>query len=281
MLPIGCDTTPTTGASLRSAGMSEPLRVAVLGAGGRMGSTVCEAVAGAPDLELVAAVDPFHAGQTVPGGGTIAGSIDAVGEAAAAAVVDFTVAAAALDNLRWCAAHHVHAVVGTTGFAEADLATLGELFPSSGTAGCLVAPNFALGAVLMMRFAELAAPWFATAEIIELHHDGKLDAPSGTAVATAERMATASLDWGPDPTELTRLHGARGGTGAAGIHIHSVRLRGLVAHQEVILGDTGQTLTIRHDTTDRTSFMPGVLAALRAVGSRPGLTVGLDTLLGI
>lgn len=260
--------------------MAAPLRVAVLGAGGRMGSTVCEAVMGAPDLELVAAVDPVHVGETAPGGLSIAAGVDAVGEAGAAAVVDFTVATAARENLRWCAGHHVHAVVGTTGLNDEDFDALAKLFPADGPAGCIVAPNFALGAVLMMRFAELAAPWFATAEIIELHHDAKVDAPSGTAVSTAERMAAASKAWGVDPTEVERVAGARGGLGPEGIHIHSVRLRGLVAHQEVILGDTGQTLTIRHDTTDRTSFMPGVLAALRAVPGRPGLTVGLDALLG-
>lgn len=258
-----------------------PLRVAVLGAGGRMGSTVCEAVAAAADLELVAAVDPSHAGQVAPGGPLIAAGLDAVAEAGAGAVVDFTVATAARENLRWCAAHGVHAVVGTTGLNDDDFEALRKLFAADGPAGCIVAPNFALGAVLMMRFAELAAPWFATAEIIELHHDAKVDAPSGTAVATAERMAAASETWGRDPTEVERVAGARGGAGPEGIHIHSVRLRGLVAHQEVILGDTGQTLTIRHDTTDRTSFMPGVLAALRAVASRPGLTVGLDAVLGV
>jgi 4-hydroxy-tetrahydrodipicolinate reductase len=135
--------------------------------------------------------------------------------------------------------------------------------------------------VLMMRFAELAAPWFATAEIIELHHDAKVDAPSGTALTTASRMAEASATWAPDPTTTEGPPGARGAQGPGGIHIHSVRLRGLVAHQEVLLGDDGQTLTIRHDSTDRASFMPGVLAALRAVASRPGLTVGLDQVLGL
>lgn len=256
------------------------MRVAVLGAGGRMGSTVCETVVAAADLELVAAVDPGRAGETAPGGLRIASGIEAVAEAGAATVVDFTVAAAARENLRWCAGRQINAVVGTTGLGDDDFEALRKLFPADGPASCIVAPNFALGAALMMRFAELAAPWFATAEIIELHHDAKVDAPSGTAVSTAERMAAASKTWGRDPTEVERVAGARGGAGPAGIHIHSVRLRGLVAHQEVILGDTGQTLTIRHDTTDRTSFMPGVLAALRAVPERPGLTVGLDALLG-
>jgi 4-hydroxy-tetrahydrodipicolinate reductase len=135
--------------------------------------------------------------------------------------------------------------------------------------------------VLMMRFAELAAPWFETAEIIELHHDQKADAPSGTAMLTAERMAAASSEWADDPTKTVVVEGARGGTGPGGIHVHSVRLRGLVAHQEVLLGTTGQTLTIRHDSIERTSFMPGVLVAVKAVADRPGLTVGLDPLLGL
>jgi 4-hydroxy-tetrahydrodipicolinate reductase len=145
----------------------------------------------------------------------------------------------------------------------------------------VVAPNFAIGAVLMMRLAELAAPWFETVEVIELHHDAKVDAPSGTALATAQRIAAASGEWADDPTTDTVLEGARGGTGPAGIPIHAVRLRGLVAHQEVLFGTMGQTLSIRHDTTDRTSFMPGVLLAVKAVADRPGVTVGLDALLDL
>jgi 4-hydroxy-tetrahydrodipicolinate reductase len=257
------------------------LRVAVLGAAGRMGSTVCAAVAATDDLELVAAVDPGHPGGSVAGGLVVGATADAALEAGATAVVDFTVPSAAMGNLRWASAHGLHAVVGTTGLGPADFDELGGLYPSAGPAGCIVAANFALGAVLMMRFAELAAPWFATAEIIELHHDAKVDAPSGTALTTASRMAEASATWAPDPTTTEGPPGARGAQGPGGIHIHSVRLRGLVAHQEVLLGDDGQTLTIRHDSTDRASFMPGVLAALRAVASRPGLTVGLDQVLGL
>jgi 4-hydroxy-tetrahydrodipicolinate reductase len=192
--------------------------------------------------------------------------------------VDFTVLDAARSNLDWCAAAGVHAVVGTTGFSDADLDHLRSAFTRS---SCLVAPNFAIGAVLMMRFAELAAPFFETAEIIELHHDAKIDAPSGTAMQTARRMAAASPDWAPDPTTHTVVEAARGGTGPAGIHVHSVRLRGLVAHQEVLLGTLGQTLTIRHDSYDRTSFMPGVVLACKRVAERPGLTIGLDALLGL
>ena len=144
-----------------------------------------------------------------------------------------------------------------------------------------MAPNFAIGAVLMMRFAELAAPYFESAEIVELHHDEKVDAPSGTAMLTAERMAAASGEWGADPTKSEVVPGARGGAGPGGIHIHSVRLRGLVAHQEVLLGATGQTLTIRHDSYDRASFMPGVLLAVREIGRHPGLTVGIEKFLGL
>jgi 4-hydroxy-tetrahydrodipicolinate reductase len=171
--------------------------------------------------------------------------------------------------------------VGTTGFTDADHEQLRRLFPAGGAANCLVAPNFAIGAVLMIRFAEQAAPWFETAEIIELHHDGKIDAPSGTATLTAERMAAASAEWGSDPTRSESLKGARGGVGPAGIRVHSVRLRGLVAHQEVLFGTTGQSLTIRHDSYDRSSFMPGVLLAIKAIADRPGVTIGLDRLLGL
>ena len=261
-------------------------KVGVFGAGGRMGRTVCATVAAEPTLELVAAVDPYHAGIDlqqlgVPDTGLqVAGSPDALIDAGAAVAVDFTVLEAAYKNLEWCAEHGIHAVVGTTGFTARDLTTLAARFEAS-AANAVIAPNFSVGAVLMMRFAELAAPLFDSAEVVELHHDEKLDAPSGTALLTAERMATASTDWGADPTEQTVLAGARGGEGPAGIRIHSLRLRGLVAHQEVILGTTGQTLTIRHDSFDRSSFMPGVVLAIQAVAERPGLTVGLDPLLGL
>lgn len=259
-------------------------RVAVLGAGGRMGSTTCRAVAADPHVELVAAIDPLHAGldlrqvtgvdqplEVLPGAPSLAGlDVDVA--------VDFTQADAGRENLRWLAGHGVHAVVGTSGLTEADLVELEKAFTTS---NCVVAPNFAIGAVLMVRFAELAARYFETAEIIELHHDNKVDAPSGTAVHTAERMAAASADWAADPTTDEVLAGARGGAGAAGIRVHSVRLRGLVAHQEVIFGTTGQSLSIRHDSYDRSSFMPGVLMAIKAVAGRPGLTVGLDSLLDL
>ncbi|MBV8950774.1 MAG: 4-hydroxy-tetrahydrodipicolinate reductase [Actinobacteria bacterium] len=262
------------------------LRVGVFGAGGRMGSTVCRAVASDPDLELVAAVDPRHAGIDLaqlglPGTGVhVAANADALTHAGAAVAVDFTVADAARENMNWCADHDVHAVVGTTGFTAGDLAHFASRFRES-RANAIVAPNFAIGAVLMMRFAELAAPYFETGEIVELHHDEKADAPSGTSLLTAERMAAAGKAWGPDPTRKTVVPGARGALVGDAIRVHSVRLRGLVAHQEVILGTAGQSLTIRHDSYDRTSFMPGVLLAVKRVADHPGVTVGLDALLGL
>lgn len=258
------------------------IRVGVFGAAGRMGATVCEAVERDGALELVAAVDPLHAGldlrgvASVDGDLQVASSASALLDAGAEVVVDFTHLDAARENLAFAAEHGIHAVVGTTGFADEDLERLDAVFTRS---GCLIVPNFAIGAVLMMRFAELAAPWFETAEIIELHHDEKVDAPSGTAMLTAERMAAASPDWAPDPTITHVVAGARGAKGPADVRIHSVRLRGLVAHQEVLLGTTGQTLSIRHDSYDRSSFMPGVLLAIKQMDQRRGVAVGLDTLL--
>jgi 4-hydroxy-tetrahydrodipicolinate reductase len=258
-----------------------------------MGAEVCRAVAAAPDLDLVAAVDPARAGEAlavVTGvddvAGIVAGDLAAVAAASAGVVVDFTVAAAARQTLSWCASRQINTVVGTTGLGADDLDDLRRRYPDDGPAGCVIAPNFAIGAILMMRFAELAAPWFETAEIIELHHDAKRDAPSGTALLTARRMGTARHDagagaWGGDPTRTLVVEGARGGAAPGGVRIHSVRLRGLVAHQEVLLGTEGEGLTLRHDSYQRSSFMPGVLLAVRAVSSRPGLTVGLDALLGL
>lgn len=260
------------------------IKVGVFGAGGRMGSTVCQAVQDDPDLELVTAVDPSYRGidlRTVTGVDNdlkISGEAGAFERTGAEVVVDFSQRSASVANLEWLAEHGVHAVVGTTGFSDEEL----EAFRSSFTrSNCVLAPNFAIGAVLMMHFAELAAPYFDSAEIIELHHDAKIDAPSGTAMLTVQRMAAASQDWTDDPTEDELVEGARGGAGPAGIRVHSVRLRGLVAHQEVLLGTTGQTLSIRHDSIDRTSFMPGVLLAVKQVADRPGVTVGLDQLLGL
>lgn len=249
-----------------------------------MGSTVCRAVGAADDLELVAAVDPHHDGLDVRQvtGCTadleVAGSRDVFVETGVDVVVDFTVADAARDNLGWLAEHGMHAVVGTTGFTPEDLDNFARMFTTS---NCLIAPNFAIGAVLMMRFAEMAAPWFETGEIIEMHHEMKTDAPSGTAMLTAERMAAASPDWLADPTTSHVVDGARGGEGPGGIRMHAVRTRGAVAHQEVVLGTEGQSLTIRHDSYDRSSFMPGVLLAVRRVPDLRGLTLGLDPLLDL
>jgi 4-hydroxy-tetrahydrodipicolinate reductase len=257
------------------------IRVGVFGAAGRMGATVCEAVRIADDCELVAAVDPFRAGAPVEGTDlTVSASADALLEAAAEVVVDFTVLDAARENLRWCAAHDVHAVVGTTGFSADDLDELAELFAHS-KANALIAPNFAIGAVLMMRFAEQAAPWFETAEIIELHHDRKVDAPSGTALTTAREMfAARGRPFERNVPDHETLPGTRGGE-FEGISIHSVRLPGLVAHQEVTFGGLGQTLSIRHDTTGRESFIPGVLLAAREVMERQELVRGLEALVGL
>jgi 4-hydroxy-tetrahydrodipicolinate reductase len=247
-----------------------------------MGSEVCRAVADDAQLELVAAVDPFHSGidlRQVTGVDLpmqLTAGPEVFAEVGTDVVVDFTQVEAARDNLLWLAEHRIHAVVGTTGFSDDDYVQFRQAFRTS---NCVLAPNFAIGAVLMMRFAELAAPYFESAEIIEYHHDGKVDAPSGTALMTAERMAAASADWGRDPTTTEVVEGARGGRGPADIRIHSLRVRGMVAHQEVLLGTTGQTLSIRHDTYHRSSFMPGVLLAVHAVPDRPGVTIGLDALL--
>jgi len=261
------------------------IRVGVFGAAGRMGTAVCRAVASDPELELVAAVDPLHSGLDLPqvtglNAAPIAIGADAknLSDAGAEVAVDFTHLDASRTNVAWCAANGVHAVVGTTGWSPEDLDTMATLFIQS---NCFVAPNFAIGAVLMMRFAELAAPWFETTEIIEFHHDAKVDAPSGTSVLTAERIAAASSRWAPDPTTREVIPGTRGGNGSGGIPIHSVRMRGMVAHQEVLFGTTGQSLTIRHDSYDRASFMPGVLLAVKAVATRPGVTIGLDRLLDL
>lgn len=266
------------------------IRVGVFGVGGRMGATVAHAVTEADGMELVAAVDPSFGDISLSEVANLASSnltvahgtdglVDLDGEPMVDVMVDFTHLGAAKTNLEFCAEHGIHAVVGTSGFTEADHRALAQSFTDS---KCLLAPNFAIGAVLMIRFAELAAPYFETAEIIELHHDGKIDAPSGTAIGTAERMAAASDRWAPDPTESETIPAARGAEGPAGIHIHSVRMRGMTAHQEVILGTAGQTLTLRHDSFDRSSFMPGVIMAVRAIGdAEEPLTVGLDRLLGI
>jgi 4-hydroxy-tetrahydrodipicolinate reductase len=266
-------------------------RVAVLGAGGRMGVTVCRAVAEAADLELVAAIDPRAAGRSLDEVAALEGTglnvtddNAALLSAAAEVAVDFTAASSAVANLAFCAEHKVHAVCGTTGIAPASLEELRRAFGAPGP-NCILAPNFSISAVLLLRLAELAAPYFDSAEVIELHHDEKRDAPSGTAIETARRIgaakAAAQTSFAPDPTRDLVYPGARGGVGPDGVHIHSVRLRGLVAHEEVLFGTLGQSLTIRQDSYDRTSFMPGVLLAIRRVAELEGLTLGLDALLGL
>ncbi len=257
-----------------------PIRVGVNGAAGRMGSTVCSAVAVDPALDLVAAVDAHAAGSTVEGV-TVAAELRSFADNRCDVVVDFTVADAARATVPWLAMHGVHAVVGTTGFSDDDVEAFRRAFGERGPAHCLLAPNFAISAVLMMRFAEIAAPYFDTAEVIEYHHDGKVDAPSGTAAETARRIAAASEHWVPDQTRHETYPGARGGVGPAGVRLHAVRMRGMVAHQEVLLGTLGQTLTIRQDSYDRASFMPGVLLACKRIASYPGLTIGLDRYLGL
>jgi 4-hydroxy-tetrahydrodipicolinate reductase len=259
-------------------------RVGVVGAGGRMGQEVCRAVTEADDMELVAAIDPAHVGEDACGR-AIVGEVNALADLGAHVVVDFTVAAAVRHNVPHYAQQGVHAVIGTSGLSEADLADAAARFEGSG-ANVIVAANFAIGAVLLMHFSKLAAPHMDGVEVIELHHDAKRDAPSGTSIHTAMLIAEARRAAGcgplpPDPTTDVVLAGARGSEGPGGVRVHSVRLPGLVAHQEVIFGAPGQSLSMRHDSYDRRSFMPGVLLAVRSVTNRPGLTVGLEALLGL
>ena len=248
----------------------------VSGAGGRMGRLVAQAIDEAPGIDLGPLYDPHHVGETVAGR-MIEGEPEAM--EGADVVVEFTEPGVVMANLSAWRSLGVHAVVGTSGFDGARVDEVRSLW-GDGPPNCLIVPNFSIGAVVMMRLAELAAPHFAAAEVIELHHDRKADAPSGTALATAQRIAAASEQHrAVDSTEL--VPGARGAD-AGGVPVHAVRLPGLVAHQEVLLGSTGETLTIRHDTTDRAAFLPGVLAAVRSVSALEGaVTVGLEELLGL
>lgn len=255
--------------------MTETLKVAVLGAAGRMGSQTCAAVEAAPDLELVARLD---AGDTV----------DAAALAGADVAVDFTVPSATEANVHAVLDAGAHAVVGTTGWDDVSRGRVAEHAArvnadrSGGGLGVLIAPNFGLSAVLAMTFAAKAARFFESAEVVELHHPAKVDAPSGTARHTAAAIARARADAGlgpmPDATETG--HEARGAD-VDGVRVHAVRLRGLVAHEEILLGNPGEQLVIRQDSFDRSSFMPGVLLAVREVGGRPGLTVGLENVLDL
>jgi 4-hydroxy-tetrahydrodipicolinate reductase len=253
------------------------IAVGVSGAGGRMGRLVATAVADAGDLDLVALFDPQAGGETVAGR-EVATDPDVMSQVDV--VVEFTRPDVVMDNLATWHRLGVHAVVGTSGFDAVRLAAVEELW-GDGPSHCLIVPNFSVGAVVMMRLAELAAPHFAAAEIVELHHDRKADAPSGTATATAERLAAAAPDQRRAVEGRELVPGARGAD-VAGIPVHAVRLPGLVAHQEVLLGGPGETLTIRHDTTDRTAFLPGVLLGIRAVADLPRpVSIGLDGLLGL
>ncbi len=241
------------------------IRVGVVGAAGRMGAAVCDAVAAADGMELLARVD-------------VGDPLSLVDDCDV--VVDFTAPDVVMGTLEHCIPRGVHVVVGTSGFDNERLRIVTELLADHPAVGVLVAPNFSIGAVLMMRFATVAAPFFESVEIVELHHPDKVDAPSGTAVRTAELIAEARGGRpSPDATS-SALDGARGAT-VGDVRVHSVRLRGLIAHQEVLLGGVGETLTIRHDSLDRASFMPGVVLGVREVGGHPGLTVGLDAFLGL
>jgi 4-hydroxy-tetrahydrodipicolinate reductase len=248
---------------------NEPIRVGVLGARGRMGAEVCQVVDAADDLQLVSMVDQGD-------------ELNAFVEARTDVVVDFTSPDVVMDHMHWCIERNIHLVVGTSGFTEQRFDQIRQWLSDRPGLGVIVAPNFGVGAVLMMEFAERAARFFDSAEIVELHHPRKVDAPSGTAIRTAEMIAAARTGAGlpsmPDATS-SEFAGARG-TEIAGVRIHSVRAAGLVAHQEVLLGSAGETLLLRHDSYDRASFMPGVLLAIRAVRQRPGLTVGIGPLIG-
>ncbi|HVL80709.1 MAG TPA: 4-hydroxy-tetrahydrodipicolinate reductase [Actinomycetota bacterium] len=252
-------------------------KVGVLGAAGRMGQAVCGAVYADPALELVARVDPGVDG--------FADSPHALVDAEASVAVDFTRPDAVMDNVRFCIEHGIHVVVGTTGLSDADLTEIEQL-TSSSAANVLVAPNFSIGAILMMHFANQAARYLGSCEIVELHHNDKLDAPSGTALRTARGVARVWEEHGRPPGgeaaegEEETVTGARGAE-VSEVRVHSLRLQGLVAHQEVVFGGVGQTLTIRHDSIDRSSFMPGVVMAVKAIADLRGLTVGLERLLDL
>ncbi|CAM5735910.1 MULTISPECIES: 4-hydroxy-tetrahydrodipicolinate reductase [unclassified Streptomyces] len=246
------------------------LRVAVLGAQGRIGSEAVRAIEAADDLELVAAL----------GRGD---KLETLAEAGAQAVVELTTPASVMGNLDFCVRHGIHAVVGTTGWTDERLAQLTTWLDNSPETGVLIAPNFSIGAVLTMKFAEQAARYFESVEVVELHHPNKVDAPSGTATRTAQLIAAARAKAGsapqPDAT-TTALDGARGAD-VDGVPVHAIRLRGLLAHQEVLLGGEGETLTIRHDSLHHSSFMPGILLGVRRVVTTPGLTFGLEHFLDL
>lgn len=243
------------------------MKVAVVGARGRMGQQVCAAIEAAEGLELGAALD-------------LGDDLQAMVDAGCEVVVDFTTPDAVMPTLQFAIANGIHSVVGTTGFDDERLATVRGWLDDAPNVGAVIAANFGIGAVLMMRFAEIAAPYFESVEIIELHHPDKVDAPSGTATVTARRIAAARTGMSAPDATTTALPGARGAD-VDGVPVHAVRLRGLVAHQEVLFGGPGETLSLRHDSLNRESFMPGVVLAVRGVVDRPGLTLGLDPLLDL
>jgi len=245
-------------------------KVAVLGARGRMGSTSVAAIGAADGLEVVAEID-------------LDDSMEALTAAGAEVALDFTQPHVALDHVRWCVERGIHVVVGTSGFDDAKIAEVRDLLGDTPEVGVLIVPNFSIGAVLMMKFAADASPWFESVEVVEMHHPDKVDAPSGTATRTAELIAAARSAAGSDPlpdATTTDPDGARGAK-VAGVPVHALRARGYVASQEVVLGGPGETFTIRHDSHDRESFMPGVIAAVRAASARRGVVVGLDGVLGL
>lgn len=246
------------------------LRVAVLGAKGRIGSEAVRAVESAEDMELVATLSRGD-------------KLETLAETGAQVVVELTTPDSVMANLDYCVNRGIHAVVGTTGWTDERLAQLNGWLAASPETGVLIAPNFSIGAVLTMKFAQIAAPYFESVEVVELHHPKKVDAPSGTATRTAQLIAEARRAAGtapaPDATE-TALDGARGAS-VDGVPVHAVRLRGLLAHQEVLLGGEGETLTIRHDSLHHSSFMPGILLGARRVVTTPGLTFGLEHFLDL
>lgn len=250
--------------------MAEALRVGVVGSAGKVGQQIVAGVEDADDLELVAQVDADD-------------PLSALTDADTQVIVDFTHPDAVMDTLKFCIDAGIHCVVGTTGFTQERLDQVREWLGDDPQVGVLVAPNFAIGAVLMMHFASIAAPYYETAEVIELHHPTKADAPSGTAARTAAQIAQARADSGlgamPDATS-TGLDGARGAD-VDGVRVHAVRMRGMVAHQEVIFGTQGEVLTLRHDSMDRTSFVPGVLLGVRNISEHPGLSVGIETFMDL
>ena len=246
------------------------MRVGVVGAAGKVGEQICIGVDAAADLELVSKID-------------VGDDITALARTSTEVIVDFTHPDAVMGTLEYCIDKGIHCVVGTTGFTDDRIEQVGDWLAERPGVGVLIAPNFAIGAVLMMHFSKLAARYYETAEVIELHHPTKADAPSGTAGRTATLIAAARAEAGlgamPDATS-TGLEGARGAD-VSGVRVHSVRMRGMIAHQEVIFGTQGEVLTVRHDSMDRTSFLPGVLLGIREIGSHPGLTVGIESIMGL